>query len=614
MMQFWNSPELYASIGTVVGATAVVIYLTAPGRLKAKQRKLQEQPPKIRGQRGPLGELLLLDSSRGARTVAPAERDGRSERQDRQERPEKKTGREGVRTPGNMMVGGAAPIGPVPMAAEHESTRFSDLAGLDEAITELAEVREYLSDPERFKAVGADLPRGILLFGPPGCGKTLLARALAGETGVPFYNVSAASFVEQMVGLGSARVRQLFEEARRAAPSIVFIDELDAIGRSRDNHSSGGQEFDHTLNQLLVELDGFGGATGVLLIGATNRPELIDAALLRPGRFDRRIQVERPDRKGREQILRLHADKRPVSLLVNWAEVATDTSGLNGAELANIVNEAALLAARQRQDSIEPENVWEAVARVAAGTGSERLIRDDERHLRATHEAGHALLTLLLRGMRPPSRVSIVSRKGAFERSPWQSAEDRETLTKRELMAQLIVLLGGRAAEILTFGEPSTQAEDDLQHAAALARRMVEVWAMTGRFELAGGQRDKKMPYLEGSAGAGEVRTLLAGAEQAARTILADNERSLILIASTLADRETLTASELTELHRGGIAGGPTRPRLPRTSPIDLNHRLPSKSSPGCSRSNLRRCVRGARLLSRDGRREPASTVQTADL
>jgi cell division protease FtsH len=483
-------------IAAVIGATGLVIYLTAPGRLKAKQRKQQEKPnQRERGQRGPLGELLLLDSSRGSRPTAPAERETR---------PEKKSGRDGARLPSNMMVGGAAPIGPTPMAAEHESTRFSDLAGLDEAITELAEVREYLSDPERFKAVGADLPRGILLFGPPGCGKTLLARALAGETGVPFYNVSAASFVEQMVGLGSARVRQLFDEARKAAPSIVFIDELDAIGRSRDNHSSGGQEFDHTLNQLLVELDGFGGSTGVLLIGATNRPELIDAALLRPGRFDRRIQVERPDRHGREQILRLHAEKRPVSLLVNWAEVATDTSGLNGAELANIVNESALLAARQRQDCIEPENVWEAVARVAAGTGSERLIRDDERHLRATHEAGHALLTLLLRGMRPPSRVSIVSRKGAFERSPWQSAADRETLTKRELMAQLIVLLGGRAAEILTFGEPSTQAEDDLQHAAALARRMVEVWAMTGRFELAGGQRDKKMPYLEGSAGAGD--------------------------------------------------------------------------------------------------------------
>jgi cell division protease FtsH len=445
-----------------------------------------------------------------------------------------------------------APIGPVPPVAEHETTRFQDLAGLDEAVTELSEIREYLTDPRRFHAVGAQLPRGILLYGPPGCGKTLLARALAGETGVPFYSVSASSFVEQMVGLGAARVRQLFETARRSAPSIVFIDELDAIGRSRDNENSGGREFDHTLNQLLVELDGFGGSSGVLLIGATNRPELIDAALLRPGRFDRRIQVERPDRRGREQILRLHGARRPVSPLLDWADVATDTAGLNSSELANIVNEAALLAARNRQVRIEAENVWEAVARVVAGTGSSRLIRDDERHLRATHEAGHALLTLLLRGMRPPSRVSIVTRSGAFERSPWSTAEDRETMTKRDLMAQLIVLLGGRAAEMLAFGEPSTRAEDDLQHAAALARRMVEQWAMTGRYELAGGQKDKKMPYIEGSAGGSEVRTLVSGAEQAARTILADNQRSLELIAATLAERETLTASQLSDLQVSG--------------------------------------------------------------
>ncbi|HEX3426672.1 MAG TPA: AAA family ATPase [Acidimicrobiales bacterium] len=463
------------------------------------------------------------------------------------------------------------PVGPIPVAAEHTYTYFTDLAGLDEAVTELAEVREYLTDPKRFERVGAELPRGILLFGPPGCGKTLLARALAGETGVPFYSVSAASFVEQMVGLGSARVRQLFEEARRTAPSIVFIDELDAIGRSRDDHtSSGSREFDHTLNQLLIELDGFGGNSGVLLIGATNRPELIDPALVRPGRFDRRIQVERPTRRGREQILRLHAAKRPISPLVDWAEVAADTSGLNGAELASIVNESALLAARQRKTVIEADDVWEAVARVVAGTGSSRLIRDDERILRATHEAGHALLTLLLKGMRPPSQISIVSRKAGFERSQWSTAADRETLTKRELMAQLIVLLGGRAAEILSFGEPSTQAEDDLQHAANLARRMVEQWAMTGRFELAS-KDDKKMPYLEGSAGGAEVRTLLSGAEHAAKTILGDNEDSLELIADTLAERETLTAAELTELHRTGLLPRPPRRELTlREQIIDL--------------------------------------------
>ncbi|MDQ6616704.1 MAG: AAA family ATPase [Actinomycetota bacterium] len=541
-MHIWSRPELYVSVIAVIGATVVAIYLTAPGRLRAKERKRLERSG---GDRPP---------DRAPRPVQPGQpvRAGHGA----PSAPGDTVDHNPLRNPGEMVLGGGAPVGPVPMAAEHTSTRFTDLAGLDEAITELSEVREYLSDPSRFLAVGAELPRGILLFGPPGCGKTLLARALAGETGVPFFSVSAASFVEQMVGLGAARVRQLFDEARKAAPSIVFIDELDAIGRSRDEHSSGGREFDHTLNQLLVELDGFGGTSGVLLIGATNRPELIDAALMRPGRFDRRLQIERPDRRGREQILRLHAAKRPVSLLVNWAEVAADTSGLNGAELANIVNESALLAARRRQECIEPEDVWEAVHRVVAGTGSSRLIRDDERHLRATHEAGHALLTLLLRGMRPPARVSIVTRKGAFERSAWSTADDRETLTKRELMAQLIVLLGGRAAEIHTFGEPSTRAEDDLQHAATLARRMVEQWAMTGRFELASGEGGKRMPYVEGSAGGAEVRTLLSGAEQAARTILSDNESSLQLIAATLADRETLSAAELDELHRSGVTSG----------------------------------------------------------
>ncbi|MDQ1377902.1 MAG: cell division protease FtsH [Acidimicrobiaceae bacterium] len=560
-MHIWSSPELYVSVVAVIGVAILAIYLTAPGREKTKERKRQ---------------LRDGDGRDASGRTSPASAAG-------------SPARETFRSQGGHAMGGAASIGPVPVAAAREATRFTDLAGLDEAITELSEVREYLSDPTRFEAVGAQLPRGILLYGPPGCGKTLLARALAGETGVPFYSVSAASFVEQMVGLGSARVRQLFDEARKAAPSIVFLDELDAIGRSRDNNNSGGREFDHTLNQLLVELDGFGGTTGVLLIGATNRPELIDSALLRPGRFDRRISVERPDRKGREQILRLHADRRPVSPMVNWAEVAADTSGLNGAELANIVNEGALLAARRHQEWIEAENVWEAVARVVAGTGSERLIRDDERHLRATHEAGHALLTLLLRGMRPPSRVSIVSRKGAFDRSPWSTAEDRETLTKRELMAQLIVLLGGRAAEIHTFGEPSTRAEDDLQHAAALARRMVEKWAMTGRFELAGGESDKKMPYLEGSAGGSEVRTLVSGAEQAARTILADNERSLRLIATTLADRESLTASELAELHMNGATfgsgSGLSRVRLNRPGIIDLRSDSGSSDGAGISPS-----------------------------
>ena len=439
--------------------------------------------------------------------------------------------------------------------ARLESVTFADVAGLEEAIAELQEVVEYLRDPQRFERLGAHLPKGVLLYGLPGCGKTLLARALAGETGVPFYFVSATSFVEKFVGLGAARVRQLFESAKRSAPCIVFIDELDAIGRHRTADTTGEREFDHTLNQLLVELDGFLGSAGVMIIGATNRPELIDGALLRPGRFDRRIQVDRPDRSGREKILRLHADVRPISRRVDWGEVAAHTAGLTAAELANIVNEACLLAARRHRDRVAPEDVDEAVSRVLAGTRSARLMSDDEKELVGVHEAGHALLSVLLRGVQPPSRVSIVNRGAAFGRSPWSTSDDREVLTKRELMAQLIVLMGGRAAEMQVFGQPSTRAEDDLEHAAGLARRMVERLAMTGRFELAG-RRDEGTRGNDEGDGGKEVRELLEKAEQAARTILGDNSEDLRTIAETLVLKETLTATELQDIIRTGGAGG----------------------------------------------------------
>ncbi|MGH9224878.1 MAG: ATP-dependent metallopeptidase FtsH/Yme1/Tma family protein [Acidimicrobiales bacterium] len=435
---------------------------------------------------------------------------------------------------------------------------FSDVAGLEEAKAELRDVTEYLSNPTRFQALGAELPRGILLYGIPGCGKTLLARALAGETGVPFYFVSATSFVEKFVGLGAARVRQLFESAKRDAPCIIFVDELDAIGRHRNADVSGEREFDNTLNQLLVELDGFLGATGVLILGATNRPELIDPALLRPGRFDRRIRVDRPDRDAREKILMLHAVHRPISQRVDWSDVASSTAGLTAAELASIVNEACLLAARRHRDRVGSDDVEEAMARVLSGTHTARLMGEDEKQLVSVHEAGHALLSLLLKGVNPPQRVSIVSRANAFGRSPWSTAEDREVITKRELMAQLIVLLGGRAAEINLFGQPSTRSEDDLEHAAALSRRMVEKLAMTGRFELASDNRsDGRHGSSNGSDSATntEVRELLVRAEQAARTILRDNEADLNRIAEELFERETVTAAELNELVRGG--GGP---------------------------------------------------------
>jgi cell division protease FtsH len=435
--------------------------------------------------------------------------------------------------------------------ARMESVTFQDVAGLDEAIAELREVVDYLRDPHRYERLGAHLPKGVLLYGMPGCGKTLLARALAGETGVPFYFVSATSFVEKFVGLGASRVRQLFDAAKKSAPCIIFIDELDAIGRHRSSDTTGEREFDHTLNQLLVELDGFMGSSGVMIIGATNRPELIDGALLRPGRFDRRIQVDRPDRGGREKILRLHADARPVSRRVDWGEVAAHTAGLTAAELANIVNEACLLAARRHRDRVAPEDVDEAVSRVLAGTRSARLMSDEEKELVGVHEAGHALLSVLLRGVQPPSRVSIVNRGAAFGRSPWSTTDDREVLTKRELMAQLIVLMGGRAAEMQIFGQPSTRAEDDLEHAAALARRMVERLAMTGRFELAGGKEDSPRSGDDGDGGK-EVRELLQKAEQAARTILGDNSGDLRTVAETLVLKETLTAAELHDIIRGG--------------------------------------------------------------
>lgn len=433
--------------------------------------------------------------------------------------------------------------------ATRPAVTFDSVAGLDGPITELQEVAEYLRDPDRFRALGAELPKGILLHGPPGCGKTMLAKALAGEAGVAFHSVSATEFVEQYVGTGAKRVRSLFQDAEKNAPAIVFVDELDAIGRQRSEDNSGGHEFDHTLNQLLIELDGFLSHAGVVVIGATNRPELIDSALVRPGRFDRRVQLERPDPVGRQSILELHGGTRPVSDDVDWAAVAANTSGVSAAELANLVNEAALLAARRGHTAITPEDVDEAETRVLSGTPNDRRPQKRDEWFRvAVHEAGHAALSLVLRGIKPPARVSIIDRAGGTASSPWEQNDDRRTLTTRQLRTRLILLFGGRAAELQAFGEPSTRAEDDLGHAADLARRMVERWAMTGRYELAGTTDGQRTPYVEGSAGAQEVRELLAWAEEAARTILAERDGLLLTIAEALAKQETLSARQLEEL------------------------------------------------------------------
>ena len=433
-------------------------------------------------------------------------------------------------------------------ALDGPKVTFADVAGLDEAVAELREVKEYLTDPGRFRRLGAELPRGILLCGNPGNGKTLLARALAGEADVPFYFTSAASFVEQYVGLGAARIRSLFDEAKQQeSGAIVFIDELDAVGAKRSVSGHGEREFDHTLNQLLVELDGFAATSGVVILGATNRPELLDTALVRPGRFDRRIHIDVPDLAGRIAILRLYAERRPFSRQVDWADVATQTTGLSGAELANIVNEASLLAARRHRTKITADEVEEAVARVSGGARTSRVIDEDEKRLIAYHEAGHALLSLLLKNVKIPPRVSIVPRSAGSLKSPWSFGDDRSTLTKRELMARLIVLLGGRAAEVATFGEPSTRAEDDLDDAAKLARRMVERWAMTGRYELAGRDDDAVTRSRTESRSEPGVAKLLSQAEQIARSILQDNGARLAALAERLMHDETLSVAQMAE-------------------------------------------------------------------
>ncbi|GAC1366066.1 MAG: hypothetical protein NVSMB32_10100 [Actinomycetota bacterium] len=459
----------------------------------------------------------------------------------------------------------------VQLTEDQPPVTFADVAGLDEVVAEMSEVKDYLLDPERFQALGAQLPRGLLLYGPPGSGKTLLARALAGETGVPFYSVSASSFVEVYVGVGAARVRQLFDEAKKNTPSIVFIDELDAVGRRRSADVGGDREFDHTLNQLLVELDGFAMSQGVVLIGATNRPELIDPALLRPGRFDRRIHVDKPDVKGRVAVLRLHAAKRPFAGGIDWRSVAQRTPGLNGAELANIINEASFLAARRNHSTITQEEVDEAVERTTMGARNNRPITDEQKRLIAYHEAGHALLSLLLRGIRPVDRISIVGRMGGLGKSEWSSSDDSEVLTRRELMSQLMVLLGGRAAEKNTFGEPSTRAEDDLEQAWDLAKRMVNKWGMTEHMD--DDEEDFRSRGYNGRQDSSpersperEAKALISKAEQASRSILNDNKDRLTAVAEGLMQRETLMRPEIARL-----AGLSTLlPEEERVAPRDL--------------------------------------------
>jgi cell division protease FtsH len=364
--------------------------------------------------------------------------------------------------------------------AERPKVTFADVAGQDEPKVELAEIVEFLKHPDKYRRLGARLPRGVLLIGPPGTGKTLLARAVAGEAAVPFFSISASEFVELFVGVGASRVRDLFTKAKAAAPAIVFVDEIDAVGRQRGAGLGGGNdEREQTLNQLLVEMDGFDDQTSVIVLAATNRPDVLDPALLRPGRFDRQVTVAYPDRAGREAILLIHTRGIPLATSVDLAALARSTPGFSGADLANLTNEAALRAARKDRDVVTQEDFEEALDSIQLGTRQPGLINLDERRLVAYHEGGHAIVARLTPGADPVHRVTIVPHGQALGVTEQRPDEDRRNYPRDYLMGRLAVTLGGRAAEDLVFGQPTTGAENDLKVATALARRMVGLWGMT---------------------------------------------------------------------------------------------------------------------------------------
>jgi cell division protease FtsH len=455
---------------------------------------------------------------------------------------------------------------------------FADVAGVDEAKDELSEVVDFLKNPELHSRLGARMPKGILLVGPPGTGKTLLARAVAGEAGVPFFSISGSEFVEMFVGVGAARVRDLFEQARKSAPAIVFIDELDALGRARGSFPGGGghDEKEQTLNQLLTELDGFDSTSGVVLIGATNRPEILDPALLRAGRFDRQVLVDRPDKKGRIEILQVHMKKIQLAPVVAVEQIAALTPGFSGADLANLVNEAALLATRRSAQNVTLEDFTQAIERIVAGLEKRnRILNVHERDVVAHHEMGHALVAMALPGSDPVQKVSIIPRGiAALGYTLQRPIEDRFLMDRTELVNRMTVLLGGRAAESLIYDEVSTGAGDDLVKATDIARSMVMRYGMDptlGQVSydepptafLGGGPQFHERRYGEATAGAidAAVRALIDDAFRRAQAILTANRTLLDQSARELLAKETFTSDELLAIAGrigGVIAGSPS--------------------------------------------------------
>ncbi len=463
---------------------------------------------------------------------------------------------------------------------------FKDVAGADEAKQELEEVVEFLKQPKKFNELGARIPKGVLLFGPPGTGKTLLAKAVAGEAGVPFFSISGSDFVEMFVGVGASRVRDLFEQAKKNAPCIIFIDEIDAVGRQRGAGLGGGHdEREQTLNQLLVEMDGFGANEGIIMIAATNRPDILDPALLRPGRFDRQIVVDRPDIKGRQEILKVHVKGKPIGEDVNLDVVARRTPGFTGADLSNLVNEAALLSARRNKKKITMSEMEEAAERVMMGPERKsRVISDNEKKLTAYHEGGHTLVGMLLDHTDPVHKVTIIPRGRAGGYTLSLPKEDRYYATRSELLDELKLLLGGRVAEALVLNEISSGASNDLQRATSLARQMICEYGMSEKLgAVTFGHRQDQVflgrdigrdkDYSEEVAAQidSEIRQFIDEAYQGTVKLLQDNIDKLHLIAEALIERETLEGYEVQQLmEHGKILPKQEKPVEPKDEPVPI--------------------------------------------
>lgn len=472
------------------------------------------------------------------------------------------------------------------VSKDQPKVTFKDVAGLENAIEELDEIKDFLENPEKYRAIGAKIPKGVLLFGPPGTGKTLLARAVAGEAGVPFFSISGSDFVEMFVGVGASRVRDLFDQAKQTAPAIVFIDEIDAVGRHRGAGVGGGHdEREQTLNQLLVELDGFEGTSGVIVMAATNRPDILDPALLRPGRFDRQITVDAPDILGRTAILGVHAKGKPLDDEIDLEVLARRTPGFTGADLANLINEAALLTARHSKTKIGMTELEEAIDRVISGPErATRVISDEEKKLIAYHETGHALVGFALPNADPVHKVTIVARGRSLGHTLALPTHDRFLVRRSELVDQLAMLLGGRTAEEIIFVDPTTGAANDIEKATSIARRMVMEYGMSDRlgplqYGKPAGEVFLGRDYTKGqdlsddvaSLIDEEVRALVAAAHEEARQIINTHRDAMERMVEALLEKETLKREEIAETFHDV-------PKWEHTSSGSLRIQLPSRT------------------------------------